>query len=160
MNNHSNYINIQNNNISLGCQLFEEYCTQILSRYEVDTSTLYDESFLNAILSRENITNCQESNNTIKNVIILKNFGKKGKKIFIDFGKERIRLLKDELNIYFKEIKGNYLKKKRKDVYKSKSMLSKDEKKFIKNITYRYLCIIIVIIKKKLFLRNSLFIIF
>ena len=160
MNNHSNYINIQNNNISLGSRLFEEYCNEIFSRYEVDTSTLYDESFLKEILSRENITNIQESNIKINNVIILKNFVRYRKKIFIDFGKERIRLLKGKLNIYFKEIKGNYLKKKRKEVYKSKSMLSKDEEKFIKNITYRYLCIIIIIIKKKLLLRNSLFIIF
>ena len=160
MNNHSNYINILNDNISLGSRLFEEYCTEIFSRNEVDTSTLYDESFLKELLSRENITNSQESNIKINNVIILKNFARNRKKIFIDFGKERIKLLKDKLNIYFKEIKGNYLKKKRKEVYKSKSMLSKDEEKFIKNITYRYLCIIIIIIKKKLFLRNSLFIIF
>ena len=160
MNNHSNYINIQNNNISLGSRLFEEYYNEIFSRHEADTSTLYYESFLKELLSRENITNSQESNIKINNVIILKNFARNRKKIFIDFGKERIRLLKDKLNIYFKEIKGNYLKKKRKEVYKSKSMLSKDEEKFIKNITYRYLCIIIIIIKKKLFLRNSLFIIF
>ena len=159
MNNHCNFI-IHNNNANLSSQLFEEYLEETFSRYELETSILYDESFLKKELSQENITNSQENNIKIKNAIILKYFGRNKKKVFIDFEIERIKLLKNQLNIYFKKIKDNYLKKKRKEVYKSKCMLLKEEEKFIKNITYRYLFIIIVIIKKKLFLRNSLFIIF
>ena len=137
--------------------LIENYLnTSKFDSAENHLTDFYGESFLEEKLNeQENVNYTQQSNSLRRNIILIKNRNKK--KVIINL-EERIKLLKKTLKKYYKEIQVNYLKMKRKEVYKNKTILSKEEEKFIKNIIYRYLYIKCVIIKIRIFLKNFMFI--
>ena len=155
MSDHSN-----NHSASPTNGLFEEYFSKTFSDYYLNNSTfLNTESCSDKKLKGEaKITKSQE--NISRPKILIAKRKNIQKNVIICYIKERIKILKENLKIYYKKIKDNYIKMERKKVYKNKCILSVGEKSFIKNITYKYLYIVILIIKKKLFLLNSLIIIF
>ena len=80
-------------------------------------------------------------NNIIK--IVIKKIVKKDKKRIICYEKERKKLLKEKLNIYFKDIKNNYEKKKRKkNIKEFWNNLSNEEKEKANKFVYIYLHIL------------------